>query len=87
MGEEDQIISSVIVNVSLYMAATGMSPEEVRENLYRYVAKTRVNDSEGSMLNSVMKEFMKAVSCCCAICGVDYATVKYSEFLLIRRTF
>ncbi len=60
--EEDQILSVVLINVTLFMAATGISPEEIQEMLYRYIAKTRVCDSEGTLLNSLIQELMRCVS-------------------------
>lgn len=79
IDEEDQIISSVVINVTLYMAATGMPAEEVRENLYRYVAKTRVNDSEGSMLHSLMKEFIAVEESCAPLLKKFSLLPLYSE--------
>ena len=77
--EEDQILSVVLINVTLFMAATGgSSPEDIQEMLYRYIAKTRVCDSEGTLLNSLIQELMRCVSvlcvcvcvcvCVCAVC-------------------
>lgn len=60
--EEDQILSVVLINVTLFMAAIGMPPEEIQEMLYRYIAKTRVCDSEGTLLNSLIQELMRCVS-------------------------
>ena len=63
--EEDQILSVVLINVTLFMAATGVPPEDIQEMLYRYIAKTRVCDSEGTLLNSLIQELMECVSVLC----------------------